>query len=109
MVLARIILGFGVGAAAATVPLYLAEMAPVHRRGRMVTINELMIVTGQLLAFAMNALLDQIIEDPNVWRSCSVSPPCPRSSCSSACSSCRTRRAGTPSAAASTTPGGCSS
>ncbi len=68
MVLVRIILGFGVGAAAATVPLYLAEMAPVHRRGRMVTINELMIVTGQLLAFAMNALLDQIIEDPNVWR-----------------------------------------
>jgi MFS transporter, SP family, major inositol transporter len=68
MVLVRIILGFGVGAAAATVPLYLAEMAPIHRRGRMVTINELMIVTGQLLAFAMNALLDQIIEDPNVWR-----------------------------------------
>jgi MFS transporter, SP family, major inositol transporter len=68
MVAVRIILGFGVGAAAATVPLYLAEMAPVHRRGRMVTINELMIVTGQLLAFAMNALLDQIIEDPHVWR-----------------------------------------
>jgi major inositol transporter-like SP family MFS transporter len=68
MVIVRIILGFGVGAAAATVPLYLAEMAPVHRRGRMVTINELMIVTGQLLAFAMNALLDQIIEDPHVWR-----------------------------------------
>jgi MFS transporter, SP family, major inositol transporter len=68
MVIVRIILGFGVGAAATTVPLYLAEMAPVHRRGRMVTINELMIVTGQLLAFAMNALLDQLIEDPNVWR-----------------------------------------
>jgi major inositol transporter-like SP family MFS transporter len=68
MVIVRIILGFGVGAAAATVPLYLAEMAPIHRRGRMVTINELMIVTGQLLAFAMNALLDQLIEDPHVWR-----------------------------------------
>jgi major inositol transporter-like SP family MFS transporter len=68
MVIVRIILGFGVGAAAATVPLYLAEMAPIHRRGRMVTINELMIVTGQLLAFAMNALLDQVIEDPHVWR-----------------------------------------
>ena len=68
MVIVRIILGFGVGAAAATVPLYLAEMAPVHRRGRMVTINELMIVTGQLLAFAINALLDQLIKDPHVWR-----------------------------------------
>ena len=55
MMVARIILGFGVGAAAATVPLYLAEMAPADRRGRMVTINELMIVIGQLLAFIINA------------------------------------------------------
>jgi major inositol transporter-like SP family MFS transporter len=68
MMVARIILGFGVGAAAATVPLYLAEMAPADRRGRMVTINELMIVTGQLLAFAINAALDQVIKDPHVWR-----------------------------------------
>ena len=45
MTAGRILLGFGVGAAATTCPLYLAEMAPAHRRGRMVTINELMIVT----------------------------------------------------------------
>jgi major inositol transporter-like SP family MFS transporter len=68
MTIGRIILGFGVGAAATTCPLYLAEMAPAHRRGRMVTINELMIVTGQFLAFAMNALLDTLIKDPHVWR-----------------------------------------
>src|SRR3712207_3920014 len=68
MVIGRILLGFGVGAAAAVVPLYLAEMAPVDARGRMVTINELMIVTGQFLAFATNAILDAIIQDPHVWR-----------------------------------------
>jgi major inositol transporter-like SP family MFS transporter len=34
----------------------------------MVTINELMIVTGQMLAFAINALLDALIHDPQVWR-----------------------------------------
>lgn len=68
MVAARIILGLGVGAAAVTCPLYLAEMAPADRRGRMVTINELMIVTGQMLAFATNALLDHLIHDPHVWR-----------------------------------------
>ncbi|KAA0091477.1 sugar porter family MFS transporter [Mycolicibacterium sp. P1-18] len=68
MVAARIVLGFGVGAASVTCPLYLAEMAPPDRRGRMVTINELMIVTGQMLAFAMNALLDHLIQDPHVWR-----------------------------------------
>ncbi|MCU1405325.1 MAG: IolT [Glaciihabitans sp.] len=68
MVIARIVLGFGVGAAAVTCPLYLAEMAPAHLRGRMVTINELMIVTGQMLAFAINAALDALIQDPGVWR-----------------------------------------
>ena len=68
MVVARVILGLGVGAAAVTCPLYLAEMAPAHLRGRMVTINELMIVTGQMLAFAINALLDAVIHDSEVWR-----------------------------------------
>jgi major inositol transporter-like SP family MFS transporter len=68
MVAARIVLGLGVGAAAVTCPLYLAEMAPAHLRGRMVTINELMIVTGQLLAFAINAALDALIQDAGVWR-----------------------------------------
>jgi major inositol transporter-like SP family MFS transporter len=68
MIAARIILGLGVGAAAVTCPLYLAEMAPAHLRGRMVTINELMIVTGQMLAFAINALLDALIHDTQVWR-----------------------------------------
>ncbi|MDR6792897.1 major inositol transporter-like SP family MFS transporter [Pseudarthrobacter oxydans] len=68
MIAARILLGLGVGAAAVTCPLYLAEMAPAHLRGRMVTINELMIVTGQMLAFAINALLDALIQDPEVWR-----------------------------------------
>jgi len=68
MVVARVILGLGVGAAAVTCPLYLAEMAPAHLRGRMVTINELMIVTGQMLAFAINALLDSLIHDAEVWR-----------------------------------------
>ena len=68
MVVSRVILGLGVGAAAVTCPLYLAEMAPAHLRGRMVTINELMIVTGQMLAFAINALLDSLIHDPEVWR-----------------------------------------
>ena len=68
MVAARVLLGLGVGAAAVTCPLYLAEMAPAKLRGRMVTINELMIVTGQMLAFAINALLDALIHDTEVWR-----------------------------------------
>src|SRR5947208_1337139 len=65
---ARIVLGLAVGAAAATVPLFLAEMAPAHRRGRMVTINELMIVGGQFLAFAINALINALFAGAHVWR-----------------------------------------
>ena len=68
MTTGRILLGFGVGAAAVTCPLYLAEMAPADRRGRMVTINELMIVTGQFLAFAINALIDALFSGSHIWR-----------------------------------------
>jgi major inositol transporter-like SP family MFS transporter len=68
MVVARILLGLAVGAASVTVPLYLAEMAPAHRRGRMVTINELMIVSGQLLAFVINTVIDRSFGGAHVWR-----------------------------------------
>jgi major inositol transporter-like SP family MFS transporter len=68
MLPARIVLGVAVGAAAATVPVYLAEMAPAHRRGRMVTINELMIVGGQFLAFTINAIIDAAFGGQSVWR-----------------------------------------
>jgi major inositol transporter-like SP family MFS transporter len=68
MVLARIVLGLAVGSASATVPLFLAEMAPANRRGRIVTINELMIVSGQMIAFIVNAGLDRWYDGPSVWR-----------------------------------------
>jgi major inositol transporter-like SP family MFS transporter len=68
MLPARIVLGIAVGAAAATVPVYLAEMAPAHRRGRMVTINELMIVGGQFLAFTINAIINAVFGGQSVWR-----------------------------------------
>ena len=56
------------GAAAVICPVYLAEMAPVNGRARMVTINELMIVTGQLLAFAVNALIGAVSQGQGEWR-----------------------------------------
>src|SRR3954469_19951815 len=59
MIASRIVLGLAVGAASAVVPLFLAEMAPAHRRGRIVTINELMIAPGQLAAFIGTAGRDR--------------------------------------------------
>lgn len=57
MVVARFVLGLAVGAASVAVPVYLAELAPAADRGRLVSLNSLMIVIGQLLAYLVNAAL----------------------------------------------------
>ena len=69
----RVVLGFAVGAASATVPVYLAETAPKRIRGSIVAIDQLMIVTGQLLAFSMNAIINSISsrsEERRVGKEC---------------------------------------
>ncbi len=64
LVLFRVVLGIAVGAAALIVPLYLSEIAPTEIRGAISSLNQLMIVTGILVAYAVNALL----ADAGAWR-----------------------------------------
>lgn len=62
----RFILGFAVGGASATVPVYLSETAPKRIRGSIVAIDQVMIVTGQLMAFAFNAMISTYAGGPQL-------------------------------------------
>ena len=69
MIIARFILGLAVGCAAVTVPIYISELARPAQRERLVTVNELMIVTGQFLAYSVNASIVNFYPDmSHNWR-----------------------------------------
>ncbi len=53
-VIFRMLGGVGVGAASMVSPLYIAEVSPPRFRGRMVSLNQLAIVSGILLAYFVN-------------------------------------------------------
>jgi major inositol transporter-like SP family MFS transporter len=66
---ARVILGIAVGGASATVPVYISEISSTRNRGRMVAIDQTMIVTGQLVAYIMNAVINNVTGGgPGTWR-----------------------------------------
>lgn len=50
LVLGRLIVGVGIGLASLTTPVYIAEAAPAHLRGKLVTLNTLFITGGQVIA-----------------------------------------------------------
>ncbi|KAA6300845.1 MAG: D-xylose-proton symporter [Candidatus Ordinivivax streblomastigis] len=62
----RFLGGLAVGMASMASPMYISEIAPADKRGRMVSINQLTIVTGILFAFFTNYLL--VNTGDNNWR-----------------------------------------
>lgn len=60
----RLILGLAVGAASATVPVYLSEIAPPAIRGSLLTLNQLLITVGILVAYMVNVAF----AGPGDWR-----------------------------------------
>lgn len=68
MVIARFVLGIAVGGGSATVPVFIAEIAGPSRRAQLVSRNELMIVSGQLIAYVLSAVLAALLHTPGIWR-----------------------------------------
>ncbi|WP_426688330.1 sugar porter family MFS transporter [Rhodanobacter ginsengiterrae] len=64
LIAARLILGLAIGIATFTAPLYLAEVAPEDIRGAMISLYQLMITIGILLAF----LSDTAFSYSGNWR-----------------------------------------
>jgi sugar porter (SP) family MFS transporter len=56
-VVARLAGGIAIGVASLLVPLYIAEIAPARIRGQLVTLNQLAIVSGILLAYVASYYL----------------------------------------------------
>lgn len=64
LIAARLVLGLAIGVATFTAPLYLAEVAPEHTRGAMISTYQLMITIGILVAF----LSDTALSYTGAWR-----------------------------------------
>jgi SP family arabinose:H+ symporter-like MFS transporter len=62
----RFVGGLGIGSAAVLSPLYIAEIAPARVRGALVSVNQLAIVTGILLAYFVNWIF--AASGPSNWR-----------------------------------------
>ncbi|WP_299494319.1 sugar porter family MFS transporter [uncultured Shewanella sp.] len=65
-IIARFIGGLAIGVSTIAVPLYISEISPAEKRGRLTGLFQFNIVFGILIAFISNALLANIGD--NAWR-----------------------------------------
>ena len=66
-VLFRFLGGIGVGASSVVGPMYISEISPAHSRGRLVALFQFNVVSGILIAFISNYLLNGISEESWRW------------------------------------------
>jgi len=62
----RFVGGLGIGSASILAPLYIAEISPARIRGALVSVNQMAIVTGILLAYFVNWAFAGV--GPSNWR-----------------------------------------
>ncbi len=75
LVLARFVGGLAVGVSSMVSPTYIAEIAPARIRGALVTLNQMAIVTGILLAYLACGLLVEAGRDNWRWMFASAAVP----------------------------------
>jgi sugar porter (SP) family MFS transporter len=68
LIAARFVTGIAIGGSSVLAPVYIAEVSPAGRRGRMVGLFQLMVVTGILVAFLSNALVGSLVTAATAWR-----------------------------------------
>src|SRR3954463_11986841 len=57
---ARLTAGVAIGGASVLAPMYIAEVAPAHMRGRLASLQQMAIVVGLFSAFLSNAILARV-------------------------------------------------
>lgn len=65
LIMGRLIVGYGVGIASVTAPVYIAEASPSEIRGSLVSTNTLMITGGQFISYIVNLAFTRV---PGTWR-----------------------------------------
>ncbi len=68
LVIFRIVGGFGIGIVSIVSPIYISEVSPAHVRGTMVSLYQLFITIGFLLAYLANYLILKGTAMPDYWR-----------------------------------------
>jgi sugar porter (SP) family MFS transporter len=63
----RMLGGLGVGASLIVAPMYIAEIAPASKRGRLVSFNQLNIVLGITIAFFTNYYILSLADSTSSW------------------------------------------
>ncbi len=65
----RFVGGLAIGGASVVSPMYIAEIAPPHARGRLVATSQLNIVIGLVAAYISNFIIAMLMPgDPSAWR-----------------------------------------
>jgi sugar porter (SP) family MFS transporter len=65
---ARFVTGLAIGASSVLAPVYIAEISPAERRGRLVALFQMNIVIGILAAYLSNFAVGQLVDGNMAWR-----------------------------------------